>query len=412
MPAASDSEQIVLRNISMALTAVGEGLGIVEKAAVVIDGETIAWVGAEADVPSSETAGARVLDVGNRLLTPGLVDCHAHPIFAGRRADEFARRARGDHYLDIAREGGGIKATVGATRAASEEKLVALCTARMERALRWGTTTMEAKSGYDLSVEGELRLLRVASRVGREQPVELRPTLLGAHALPPEFADDRDGYVTSVVREMIPRAAAERLALAVDVYCDEGAFTLEETRRILEAARTHKLATKAHIGQFADLGGAQLLAELGSLSGDHVEQVSDAGIAAMAKAGVVATMLPGACVQLKMNPPPVAKFRQAGVAMAIGSDLNPGTSYSEVLPLPMWLATTHFGMSVEEAWLGVTRNAARAIGDTSLGRIAAGSPADLVIWDAEIPAEIPYHFGVNLVHAVYKRGRVVAGTAG
>ncbi|MCP4446225.1 MAG: imidazolonepropionase [Myxococcales bacterium] len=406
----SPADTTIFRNSSMVLTAVGDGLGTIERGAVVIYDEKITWVGAESDLPSEALAGGREVDLGGRLLTPGLVDCHAHPVFAGRRADEFARRARGDHYLDIAREGGGIKATVSATRAASEEQLVELCKSRMNVALVWGTTSMEAKSGYDLSVEGELRLLRVAKRVGEEQPVTLYPTLLGAHALPPEFAGRREDFVHTVVSEMIPRAADEKLASAVDVYCDEGAFTLAETRQILEAARAQGLSTKAHIGQFADLGAAQLLAELGSLSGDHLEQVSRDGIAAMSKAGVVATMLPGACVQLKMSPPPVAKLRAAGVAMAIGSDLNPGTSYSESLPVPMWLATTHFGMSVEEAWLGVTRHAARALGAPDLGRIAAGCPADLVAWDAEIPAEVPYHFGANLVSTVWKAGKRAHGT--
>lgn len=399
----------ILRNASMAMTCDGEGLGLIPKAAIVIANDRIAWVGPESEMPSALPDTGRFHDLRGRLVTPGLVDCHAHPIFAGRRAGEFERRARGDHYLDIAREGGGIRATVEATRAATQAELVTLCRERMDRALAWGTTTMEAKSGYDLSVEGELRMLRVAAEVSATQSVDLRPTLLGAHALPPEYDDNREGFVSAVIEEMIPRTASEQLATAVDVYCDEGAFTLAETRRILEAAKSHGLATKAHIGQFADLGAAELLAELGSLSGDHMEQVSDRGIEAMAKAGVVATMLPGACVQLKMEPPPVGKLRDAGVALAIGSDLNPGTSHSESLPVPMWLATTHFGMSVEEAWLGVTRHAARAIGDTTLGRISVGAPADLVVWDAEIPAEIPYHFGVNLVNTVYKRGRAAVG---
>ncbi len=396
----------ILRNTSVAITAEGDGLGVVERAAVVIECGNVAWVGAERELPSS-FADADVHDLGGRLLSPGLVDCHAHPIFAGRRADEFARRARGDHYLDIAREGGGIMATVRATREASAKALVDLACTRMNYALRSGTTTMEAKSGYDLTCDGELRLLKIASQVGQQHAMTMRPTLLGAHALPPEFADDREGFVQVVVEEMIPRAAHEQLAEAVDIYCDEGAFTLLETRTILEAAKRHKLATKAHVGQFADLGAPQLLAELGSLSGDHLEVVSDEGLAAMGKAGVLATMLPGACVQLRMAPPPVAAMRKAGVAMAIGSDLNPGTSHSESLPLAMWLATTHYGMSVEEAWLGVTRNAARALGDASIGRIAAGSPADLVVWNAEVPAEIPYHFGVNLAARVYKNGRTV-----
>lgn len=402
----ADSRPTILRNISVALTADGDGLGLVPNAAIVIEGEAIAWIGPASDLPTMAAASNSV-DLGGRLVSPGLVDCHAHPIFAGRRADEFARRARGDHYLDIAREGGGIMATVRATREAGREKLASLASARLGYALEAGTTTMEAKSGYDLRSEGELRLLSVAAEVSAQQPVTLRPTLLGAHALPPEYADDRDGFVAMVIDEMIPMVASLGAAEAVDVYCDEGAFTLSETRAILEAARHHKLATKAHIGQFADLGAAQLLAELGSLSGDHLEEVSADGMRAMASASVVATLLPGACVQLKMTPPPVEGLRAAGVCMALGSDLNPGTSNSQSLPLAMWLATTHLGLSVEEAWLGVTRNAARALGDTSLGRLAQNLPADIVVWNAEVPAEVPYHFGINLVNAVYKNGALV-----
>lgn len=397
----------VLHNAAL-LTCEGPGLGFIPKGAVILREGRIAWVGSEDDLEGCGLLDDAVrYDLQGQLLTPGLVDCHAHPLFAGERAGEFARRARGDHYLDIAKEGGGIKATVNPTRAASTSEHVALCARRMEDALAWGTTTMEAKSGYDLSVSGELRLLEVAAMVHNLQSVALLPTLLGAHALPAEFADDRQGFLDSVISQMIPQAAARGLAQAVDVYCDEGAFSLEETRAILQRAKAEGLPIKAHIGQFADLGGAQLLAELGALSGDHLEQVSQEGMQAMAKAKVVATMLPGACVQLKMDPPPVAALREAGVVMALASDLNPGTSHSETLTLPMWLATTHLSMTVEEAWLGVTRNAAIALGRDDIGSIAVGKSADLVVWDAESYAEIPYHFGVNLVRRVIKRGHEV-----
>jgi imidazolonepropionase len=350
------------------------------------------------------------VDAQARLVTPGLIDCHAHPLFGGNRAGEFSSRAEGQSYLDIAAAGGGIQATIEPTRAASFDQHVAQAAARMRRALAHGTTTSEAKSGYDLTLAGELRLCEVAWAVDALQPVDLVPTLLGAHALPPEYAHagDREGYVRLVAEAMIPQAAERGLARSADVYCDQGAFTLDETRRILTAARAAGLHARAHVGQFADLGGAELIAELDGLSADHLENVSEAGISALAARGVVAVMLPGACVQLRLAPPPVAALRRAGVPMAVATDMNPGTSMSESLPVAMWLATTHYGMTVTEAWLGVTRLAARALGRHDIGVLGPGALADIVIWDAGSPAEIPYHYGVNLVERVIKAGRVVA----
>ncbi len=403
---------LVVVGAGMLLTLDGEGddrLGAVRDGVVCIGAGRVRWAGAREDLPkdSLDLSDARHIDAGGRLVTPGLVDPHAHPMFAGDRADEFARRAAGQSYREIAEAGGGIAATLDPTRAAGVEDHVLLTAARMSRALAHGTTTCEAKSGYDLTVDGELGLLGAALVVDAIHPVDLVPTLLGAHVLPSDRADDRDGFVTDVVEHMVPRAASDRLAASVDVYCDEGAFTLDETRRILTAAKQAGLAVRAHVGQFADLGGAELLAELGARSADHLENISAEGIEALATEGVVAVMLPGACVQLKMTPPPVHKLRAAGVALAIGTDLNPGSSHSESLPLQMWLATTHYGMTVDEAWLGVTRNAARALGRHDIGRLAAGARGDVVVWDADTPAEVPYHYGVNLVHQVVKAGRIV-----
>lgn len=411
-PALGDRADLVVEDAGLLLTASGDApdpLGLVAHGAVIASGGRVRWVGPSSEVGSAgfDLSGAERVRAGGRLVTPGLVDCHAHPLFAGNRADEFARRAEGQGYLAIAREGGGIRATIEPTRAASFDTHVILAYARMARLLSAGTTTCEAKSGYDLTVAGELRLLAIALAVDALQPVDLWPTLLGAHAVPPEHADDRAGYVRAVAEEMVPRAAREELAAAVDVYCDEGAFTLEETRTILEAARAAGLAVRAHVGQFADLGGAELVAELGGLSADHLEQVSAEGMAAMAARGVVAVMLPGACVQLRMAPPPVAALREAGVAMALATDMNPGTSMCESLPVQMWLGTTYYGMSVTEAWLGVTRVAAQAMGRRDIGVLAPGARADMVIWDAESPAEIPYRYGANLVQRVIKDGRTV-----
>jgi imidazolonepropionase len=403
---------LVVDNAGVLMTSEGDGddrLGIVRHGAVCIGGGRVRWVGAVDDLPESslDVSRAHRVDARGRLVTPGLVDPHTHPMFAGDRADEFGRRAAGQTYRQIAEAGGGIAATLGPTRAASLEDHVGLTRERMARALAHGTTTCEAKSGYDLTVDGELRLLEAALVVDALSPMDLVPTLLGAHLIPPERIADRAGYVDDVAAVMIPAAAERGLAASVDVYCDEGAFTCDETRTILEAARAAGLGVRAHVGQFADLGGAELLAELGALSADHVENISQGGIEALAAQGVVAVMLPGACVQLRMAPPPVEALRTAGVALALGTDLNPGTSLTESLPLQMWLATTHYGMTVDEAWLGVTRNAARALGRHDIGRLVTGARGDVVVWDAETPAEVAYHYGVNLVHTVIKAGRIV-----
>ena len=374
-----------------------EGVGLVDRGAVAITGGRVTWIGGEDQRPR----GASEIDAAGRLVTPGLVDCHTHAIFAGDRANEFAMRAQGKGYLEIAAAGGGINATLGPTRHATDEQLIALMNARLEIALRGGTTTLEVKSGYDLTVAGELRLLRCVRRSGRAQ--RLVPTLL-AHLVPPDRRDTRDAFVREIVDNLVPQVAAEQLATSVDVYCDEGAFTLSETAAILRAAKQAKLHVRGHVGQFADLGAAELLADLGALSADHVEQISDTGIAALAEAGTVAVMLPGACVQLRLPIPPVAKLRAAGIPMAIASDMNPGSSNCETLPIQMWLATTHYGMSVEEAWLGVTRHAAKALALHGVGTLVTNAPADVVIWNCDEPAHVPYRYGTNLVDRVFIAG--------
>jgi len=374
------------------------GLGLIDRGAFAVANGFVAWVGPDGERPK----GATELDAGGRLVTPGLVDCHTHAIFAGDRANEFGMRAEGKTYLEIAAAGGGIAATLGPTRAASDEELVALASARLDRALGGGTTTIEIKSGYDLTVAGELRLLRCIARLAEQRKQRVVPTLL-AHLVPPERADTRDAYVRELCEQLVPEVAKQRLAEAVDVYCDQGAFTLDETRAILGAARAAGLAVKGHVGQFSDLGAAELLAELGALSVDHVEQIGDAAMAALAHAGTVAVMLPGACVQLRLPVPPVDKLRKAGVSLAIASDLNPGSSHCETLGVQMWLATTHFGMSVDETWLGVTRRAAKALGRDG-GTLTAGAPADFVVWHCDDPAHVPYRYGSNLVDRVYVAG--------
>ena len=378
------------------------GLGMIDRGAVAIVGGEVVWVGPEAQRPGA----TRAIDAGGRLVTPGLVDCHTHAIFAGDRANEFALRAAGKTYLEIAAAGGGIGATLGPTRSASDDELLALLSGRLDTALAAGTTTIEVKSGYDLTVAGELRLLRVIARAQQRGAPRIVPTLL-AHLVPPDRRADRSAYVIEICDQLVPQVAAEQLAASVDIYCDEGAYTLAETRSILGAAKTAGLSVRGHIGQFADLGAAELLADLAGLSADHLEHISDGGIAQLAAAGIVGVMLPGAAVQLRLPVPPVEKLRAAGVALAIATDLNPGSSYAEELPLQMWLATTHYGMTVEEAWLGVTRHAAKALRLAKVGTIQAGGPADLVVWACDDPATVPYRYGsaARLVETVYAGGR-------
>jgi imidazolonepropionase len=377
------------------------GLGMIERGVVVIQDGKVAAV--DTTLPAW-ARGLPTLSTRGRLVTPGLCDAHAHPLFGGTRAHEHALRAKGTTYLEIARQGGGILSTVNATRAASDEDLIASAAQRLDRALAWGTTTCEAKTGYALSVDGELRLLRLYAQLARRHPVTLVPTLLGAHALPPERQPERARYVAECATDMLAGAAG--LCHAVDVYCDEGAFTLEESRHILTAAKTAGFAVRAHAGQFRGLGAAGLVAELGGLSADHLEQVTSDEAERMAAAGTVATLLPGACVQLKLPPPPVAILRQAGCAFALGTDLNPGSSFSESLPLQMWLATTHLGLTVEEAWLAVTRHGARAAGRPQAGQLTLGAPGDVVVWDVPEPEMIPYHYGANHVAHVITAGQV------
>lgn len=373
-------------------------LGIIECGAVAMINGSIAWVGSDADRPRA----SHELDAHGALVTPGLVDCHTHAIFAGNRAAEFALRAAGASYRDIATRGGGIAATVQATRA-SGNALVTRLASRLDVALRGGTTTMEVKTGYALTQAGELELLAAIASVGLFHRVKLEPTLL-AHAVPPERLADRAAFVAEICDQWIPRATA---ATSVDVWCEDAAFTCAEARLILEAAGRANKAVRGHVGQFSDLGGAELLAELGARSADHLEHISDRGIAALARSGTVAVMLPGACVQLRLPVPPVGRLRAAGVTMALASDFNPGSSWCETLPIQMWLATTHYQMTVEEAWLGVTRHAAIALGRLDVGALVVGAAADLVIWRCDDPAEVPYRYGTSLVDSVIASGEIV-----
>ncbi len=382
-----------------------DGYGIVRDGAVGIVGERIAWVGAARDLPKGATARRR-LDAAGAWATPGLVDCHTHLVYAGNRANEFEARLHGATYAEIAEAGGGIKATVAATRAAGDDELVAASRPRLAALAAEGVTTVEIKSGYGLDTATECRLLHAARRVAREVGVDVRTTLLAAHAVPTEFAGRADAYVDLVCRETIPAAAGAGLADAVDAFCETIAFTAPQTRRVFDAARAHGLPVKLHADQLSDTGGAALAAEFGALSADHLEYASDAGIAAMGRAGTVAVLLPGAYYVLReTQAPPVAALREHGVPMAIATDCNPGTSPTTSLLLMLNMACTLFRLTPEEALAGVTRHAARALGLGDRGTLAPGQRADVVLWDVASPAELAYRIGGNPCAGIVRAGR-------
>ncbi len=350
----------------------------------------IAGLCAEAAFDAALLSG--VIEAGRGgVMTPGLVDCHTHLVYTGNRAGEFEQRLEGVSYEEIARAGGGILSSVRATRAASEDELIAASLPRLDALLADGVTTLEIKSGYGLTVESELKMLRVARRLGQLRPVRVLTTLLGAHALPPEYAGRADDYVSLVCDEMIPAAAREGLADAVDVFCEGIGFSPTQCERIYLAAQAHGLAIKAHAEQLSNLGGSALAARYGALSADHIEYLEEAGVRAMADAGTVAVLLPGAFHVLRETQlPPIELLRQYGVPMAVASDANPGTSPICMPTLMANLACTLFHLTPREALAGMTAHGARALGLPELGRIAVGAPADLCLWDIQQPAELAY----------------------
>lgn len=406
----ADTIDLLIRHARV-VTCDGQGdtasarLGILDAGAIAIREGRIVWLGPDEDRPRHDVA--RELDVGGRVALPGLVDPHTHLVFAGSRVDEYARRMAGEDYRAIAAAGGGIVSTVRATRMASDEALFESASARALIMRSHGVTTVEVKSGYGLSTAHELRMLEVGRRLHSEGIVRTTTTLLGAHAVPLEHKEDRAGYVLEVLGEMIPRAAALGVADACDVYCDEGAFTLAETRAILVAAKEANLRVRAHVGQFADLGAAELIAELGGTSCDHLEEVSDAGLEAMARAGVCAVLLPAAWRSLRQTPPNAERLRRFGVRVALGTDLNPGTAPSMDLPLQAGLAVRDAGLTTEEAVLGVTRYAADACGLADAGRLARGLRADIALYDDEDPRCIGYWLGGLRAWKVLLEGREV-----
>lgn len=387
----------ILCNARLA-TLDGPGYGMIEAGAVVHAGGRIRWAGPEVSLPPS-FAGLPRRDLGGRLVTPAPIDCHSHIVFAGDRAREFEMRLQGIGYEEIARAGGGILSTVRATRAADEAALAEQALPRLDALIAEGLATIEVKSGYGLESGAELKMLRVARRLARLRPVRVRTTFLGAHACPPEFAGRPDDYLTKVCLPALRAAHAEGLVDAVDGFCEGIAFTPAQIARVFDLARELGLPVKLHAEQLSHQGGTALAARYGALSADHVEYATEADAALMAAAGTVAVLLPGAYYTLReTQAPPVAAFRAQGVPMALATDCNPGTSPVTSLLLTMNMGCTLFRLTPEEALRGVTVNAARALGLTDCGRIAAGLRADLAVWNATDPAELAWRIGFNPLH--------------
>lgn len=395
----------IWRNARLATMAPDrEGLGLIDHGLVACRDGILVYAGAATDAPALDALES--VDCEGRWITPGLIDCHTHLVYAGDRAAEFQRRLQGVSYETIAREGGGILSTVKATRAASETELVSATLPRLDALIAEGLTTLEIKSGYGLSLEHERKQLRAARALQSERAVSVRTTFLGAHALPPEFAGRPDDYLAEVIDHMLPALAHEELADAVDAFCETIGFSAEQTRRLFTAATSRGLRVKLHAEQLSNQHGAQLAASFGALSADHLEHVDEAGIAAMAASDTVAVLLPGAWYFLRdTHLPPVDGLRRAGVPIALATDSNPGTSPLTSLLMVLNFAATLFRLTVEECLLGVTRVAAQALGLEDRGTLLAGKRCDLAIWNIERPAELVYRMGFNPLHA-----RVWSGT--
>ncbi|TPM46317.1 imidazolonepropionase [Mesorhizobium sp. B2-2-3] len=398
----------IWRNARLATFAEGAaGQGVVEKGAVAARDGIIVYAGAEADIPAAFERYAEIVDCEGRWITPGLIDCHTHLVHAGDRANEFEMRLAGATYEEVARAGGGIVSSVRALRAAGEDELVAQTLPRLDALIAEGATTVEVKSGYGLDLENEKKSLRAARRLGAERPVTIRTTFLGAHALPPEAKGDKDAFIDLITATILPAIAADGLADAVDGFCEGIAFSVEQMARVFEAAKALGLPVKLHADQLSNLHGAELAARYGALSADHLEYTDEAGAAAMAASGSVATILPGAYYFIReTKKPPIELFRRHDVRMAVATDNNPGTSPLTSLLLTMNMAATLFDMTVDECLAGVTREAARALGLLGqTGTLEAGKSADLAIWSIERPAELVYRMGFNPLHARIWRGQ-------
>jgi imidazolonepropionase len=405
----SDERKVLWRHGRLATLAGNAAWGWIADGALLVEGERLLWVGPDAELPASLRSGiAEEHDLQGACVTPGLIDCHTHLVYGGDRAAEFEMRLQGASYEQIARAGGGIRSTVRATRDASDEALFAAAAQRLQHWLAEGVTTVEVKSGYGLSAHDEARCLRVARRVGQALPIDVRTTYLAAHALPPEFDGRADAYIDAVC-QWLPALQAEGLVDAVDAFCERIGFTRAQTQRMFEAARALGLPVKLHAEQLSDQRGAELAAQFNALSCDHLEHLSEAGVQAMAQAGTVAVLLPGAFYFLRDTQlPPIDALRAAGVPMAVATDHNPGSSPALSLQLMLHMACSLFRLTPEEALRGVTVNAARALGLADRGRLAAGLRADFAVWDIDHPRELAYWFGRNACRFSVQRGWRVA----
>lgn len=394
-------------NIATMDCSIAAPYGAIENAALAIRKGVIVWLGKQADLPKFDVLATPMLSAKGLWLTPGLIDCHTHLVFAGSRAEEFEQRLQGVSYEQIAAQGGGIASTVAATRAADHEALFVLAKDRLNALYAEGVSTVEIKSGYGLDCENEVKILEVARLLGENHPIDVKTTFLGAHALPLEYKGRSDEYIDLVCNEMLEQVVTANLADAVDVFCENVGFSNEQTRRVFNAAKKHNLPVKCHAEQLSNQQGAQLVAEFNGLSADHIEHLDEAGVKAMAAVGTVAVLLPGAFYFLReTKQPPIELLKQYQVPIAISTDFNPGTSPLCSLQLMMNMGCTLFRLTPEETLAGVTRNAAKALGLTDRGVLKVGMRADIAHWQISHPAQLSYQFGVNKLLNLWILGRL------
>ena len=410
MTISSVNWQQLFTNVNIATMTDGSAsYAAIENGALAITDGKICWLGTMDELANIDTQSADVIDCKGKWITPGLIDCHTHIVYGGNRAKEFELRLQGASYEEIANNGGGIVSTVKATREATESELYASAYKRATALHSEGVTSLEIKSGYGLDLENELKMLKVAQKIGNDLPLTVRKTFLGAHALPIEYKDDSDGYIKLVCEQMIPEVAKRNLADAVDVFCEGIGFSYQQTEDVFKAAKAHNIDVKVHAEQLSDLGGSELAAKYNALSSDHLEFLSEAGVKAMKTSDMTAVLLPGAFYFLRETKlPPIELLREHNVAVAIASDANPGSSPINSLQLMLNMACTLFRLTPMEVLAGVTCNAAKALGiSESVGQLKVGMDADIAIWNIDQPAELCYQYGVNPLASLYKQGKKV-----